>query len=69
MRSSAEEADPRRTAGRMSGAFALLRLPTARDLLTLAALAGGYLSAADQELYRAKPAARASSAIIDTRPR
>src|SRR5205085_8790002 len=66
MRSSAEEADPRRTAGRMSGAFALLKLATPRDLLPLAALAGFYLSAADQELYRAKTTARANSAGIDT---
>src|SRR5437773_10480756 len=51
MRTSAEEADPRRIAERMSGAFAFLKLPTPRYLLTLAALAGVYLVAAKLGLW------------------
>src|SRR5437773_6738380 len=50
MRTSAEEADPR-IAERMSGAFAFLKLPTPRYLLTLAALAGVYLVAAKLGLW------------------
>jgi len=51
MRTSADEADPRRVAERMSGTFAFLKLPTPRYLLTLAALAGVYLVAAKLGLW------------------